>query len=176
MNKFSTIVILNESDSLEKPKNTYLLNKKVTDFDESYTDLLDLVSSFKESYSFFKEINISKGYVTSNQIKNTYSVNVTNVMSVKGNKGRKLFPSGDIPDKWIFTVKVMIFFKEFDGDSAKVLPQWVKDEIYSDDTIVEIIDRFKAVKTLSDRAKHYGANVKISYNNAFSVSLLFFFK
>ena len=173
---------VNESDQnlakkridIEK-RNTFLLNKNISDIPESYKEILEMVEVFKESYpNDIENVQITKGYVSNFNIDNSYSVNSTNIIGVK--KIKKIFPDGKVPDKWNLSVKILITFKKFKNKEEKNLPKWAEDEIYDTSTIDNMIQRYKSVRTLSERCEYYGSNVKVSYGYQGQISLLIFFK
>ena len=77
-----------------KKKKFFLLNKISQIFPESYKEILEMVEVFKESLSkwYWKNVQITKGYVSNFNIDNSYSVNSTNIIGVK--KIKKIFPDG----------------------------------------------------------------------------------
>jgi hypothetical protein len=169
MKKFSDIII---NESVE---NTYLLGKSVDKLPAEFTEILDLFQTFKESYSGkVDEVVISKGYVTISNLNNTHSVNSTQMVGSK--KIRQYFKDGRIPDKWILSMKSIISFTKFKNESQKDLPKWAEDEIFDSSTIDMMIERYKAIKTLTSRCEYYGFTTKVSYGSKDKISILVFFK
>lgn len=169
MKKFSQIT--NEST-----ENTYLLGKSVDKLPAEFTEILDLFQTFKESYSGkVDEVVISKGYVTDHNLNNTHSVNSTQMISSK--KIKQYFKDGRIPDKWILSLKSIISFSKFKNESGqKAMPQWAEDQIFDASTLDIMIDRYKAIKTLTSRCEYYVFATKVSYGSVDKVSILVFFK
>ena len=170
MKKFSHISSINESTD-----NTYLLGKTINNLPEEFMEVSDMFDTFKESYDNVEDVNVAKGYVTNFNLNKSYSVNATQLVGIK--KIKQLFPDGNIPDKWILSIKALITFKSFKNDDteSKNLPGWAGDQIFDTSTLDEMINRYRAIKTLSSRCEHYGFKVKVSYGSPDKISVLVFF-
>ena len=66
MKKFSNQVKINESID-----NTFLLGKNVKKLPDFFTDIKDLIETYKEYYDFIESISISYGYTSKENIKIT---------------------------------------------------------------------------------------------------------
>lgn len=168
MKKFSHIT----NESVE---NTYLMGKSVDKLPEEFIEILDLFQTFKESYSDkVEDVVVSKGYITNYNLNNTHSVNSTQMVGSK--KIRQFFKDGRIPDKWVLSLKSIISFSKFKNEDQKVIPEWAEDQIFDTNTLDIMIDRYKAIKTLTSRCEYYGFTTKVSYGSTDKVSILVFFK
>ena len=169
MNKFSNIYKINES-----AENTFLLGKKIGEIPESAKEVLDILETFKESNSEIIEIcQIEKGYTTIPNIEKAHSA--TALRTVGRRKIGQMFTDGNIPDKWILIIKVLVTFKKFENDSKKDLPHWASDDLFEISTIDKMVKRYTALRSLSERCKYYGSSVKVTYNSHEKNSLIIFF-
>lgn len=163
------------SDKIRSSKsNKYLLGKSMDYIPDGYNEVCDMIDTFKEQYSDdIQNITIEKGFTTINTINTAHSVNSTNLIGKK--KLNKIFPDNKLPDKYVRTIKVIIIYKPLLANSNKVLPNWANDEILDPSSIDDMMSRLKAIKTLNTRVKYHNCELKITFNQNTTISLLLFF-
>lgn len=178
MRKFSNQVKITES-----AEETFILKRKIGEFPEEYMLVMDMFTTYAESYSDdVLNCSIEKGYT--NRMRN--SVNSTNFKNIKNLTKmlrEKELDDTVVPDKWKLGMKILISYKKlpYDENFGKTnLSNWEKESynMFDINTIDTIINRYKAIKTLAERCKNYASEVKISYNTGIDnakISLLVIF-
>lgn len=137
-------------------------SKRIDVYPEEMQDILYLFETFKNSYEYIDNIQVEKGWTTINNLKRM-SVNSITIQSAK--KMRRIFPDGIIlDDKWLCAIKILISYKKLNSNHEN--PDVNVHDISSID---DMINRYKAIKTLSLRCQNYGSEVKISYNVGMSL-------
>lgn len=150
MKRFSKIVSINEGD------NTYEMGKGIDYKPDNYDDILEMLKTFKESYSDVEQVDIFTGYTTKKNLQVARSVNSLQVLGKK--KILNMFKDGRVPDKWQFIMTVTI----------KYIP--LEEGQLHDESILDmVVKRYNAVKTLISRCLNYGViDTKITLGSSMS--------
>lgn len=150
MKRFSKIVSINEGD------NTYEMGKGIDYKPDNYDDILEMLKTFKESYSDVEQVDIFTGYTTKKNLQFARSVNSLQVLGRK--KILNMFKDGRVPDKWQFIMTVAIKYISLEGD-----------QLHDKSVLDMVVKRYNAVKTLISRCENYGiVDTKITLGSSIS--------
>jgi hypothetical protein len=146
-------------------------DKNIDVYPDFMQDILDLFQTFKEMYDYVNNVEISRGWTTK---LNLNRMNVNSISFKSPKKMRLLFPDGIITnDKWVYGIRILISYKKLDPDHENP-----DANIYDISSVDELINRYRAIKTLALRCQNYANTVKISYNTGISsdkISLIVIF-
>ena len=161
MKKFSSQVLMNENTS-----NTFTLGKKIDVYPEFWDDIKDIIEVYKSSYGDVAFCRAGYGWVNENTIKEMYSAQSINLTGQKGI--RKIFPDGDVADKWCISCKIIIKWDIIKSDWVSTKKgDWITVDVWQEKDLDILINRTNSIKTLSKRLGRWCDVYMTTLNNGF---------